>query len=124
MKIGQNDPCYCGSGRKYKKCCASKQPQQTSRTMKRHELWRLQYRSRRYLEYLSEEDLITRFNDVFINQLLLNEELKISFHQVNEEGIYWWTTLLIFLRNLSCEVTNRPIQYPRDSKKFKFQNMI
>jgi hypothetical protein len=21
MKIGRNDPCRCGSGRKYKKCC-------------------------------------------------------------------------------------------------------
>lgn len=22
MKIGRNDPCLCGSGKKYKKCCA------------------------------------------------------------------------------------------------------
>jgi hypothetical protein len=25
MKIGRNDPCPCGSGLKYKKCCADKQ---------------------------------------------------------------------------------------------------
>lgn len=25
MKIGRNDPCPCGSGLKYKKCCAGKQ---------------------------------------------------------------------------------------------------
>lgn len=24
MKIGRNDPCYCGSGKKYKKCCIDK----------------------------------------------------------------------------------------------------
>jgi hypothetical protein len=24
MKIGRNDSCHCGSGAKYKKCCASK----------------------------------------------------------------------------------------------------
>ena len=24
MKIGRNDPCHCGSGQKYKKCCAAK----------------------------------------------------------------------------------------------------
>ena len=24
MKIGRNDPCPCGSGRKYKKCCLGK----------------------------------------------------------------------------------------------------
>lgn len=23
-KIGRNDPCHCGSGQKYKKCCNSK----------------------------------------------------------------------------------------------------
>ncbi|MEJ2040503.1 MAG: SEC-C metal-binding domain-containing protein [Desulfosarcinaceae bacterium] len=24
MKIGRNDPCPCGSGKKYKKCCMGK----------------------------------------------------------------------------------------------------
>jgi hypothetical protein len=24
MKIGRNDPCPCGTGEKYKKCCAAK----------------------------------------------------------------------------------------------------
>ena len=24
MKIGRNDPCHCGSGKKYKKCCLAK----------------------------------------------------------------------------------------------------
>ena len=24
MKIGRNDPCPCGTGQKYKKCCAAK----------------------------------------------------------------------------------------------------
>jgi uncharacterized protein YecA (UPF0149 family) len=24
-KVGRNDPCPCGSGKKYKKCCMSKQ---------------------------------------------------------------------------------------------------
>ena len=24
MKIGRNDPCPCGSGQKYKKCCSAK----------------------------------------------------------------------------------------------------
>jgi hypothetical protein len=26
-KIGRNDPCHCGSGRKYKRCCADKDEQ-------------------------------------------------------------------------------------------------
>jgi len=24
-KVGRNEPCHCGSGRKYKKCCLSKE---------------------------------------------------------------------------------------------------
>lgn len=24
MKLGKNDPCHCGSGNKYKKCCLAK----------------------------------------------------------------------------------------------------
>ena len=24
LKIGRNDPCYCGSGKKYKNCCIGK----------------------------------------------------------------------------------------------------
>lgn len=26
MRVGRNDPCPCGSGRKYKKCCLPKEP--------------------------------------------------------------------------------------------------
>jgi len=29
-KIGRNDPCSCGSGKKYKKCCQSKEVSQSS----------------------------------------------------------------------------------------------
>ena len=29
-KIGRNDPCYCGSGKKYKKCCYLKGPDRQS----------------------------------------------------------------------------------------------
>ena len=27
MSIGRNDPCPCGSGKKFKKCCANKTPE-------------------------------------------------------------------------------------------------
>ncbi len=29
VKIGRNDPCFCGSGKKYKKCCMGKSPGST-----------------------------------------------------------------------------------------------
>jgi uncharacterized protein len=28
-KLGRNDPCYCGSGKKYKNCCLLKKQQET-----------------------------------------------------------------------------------------------
>jgi hypothetical protein len=31
MKIGRNDPCPCGSGKKYKKCCLSETYTETGR---------------------------------------------------------------------------------------------
>jgi hypothetical protein len=30
MKLGRNDPCHCGSGNKYKKCCLPKDEAATS----------------------------------------------------------------------------------------------
>ena len=30
MKVGRNDPCHCGSGQKYKKCCLAKDEAQRS----------------------------------------------------------------------------------------------
>ena len=31
MKAGRNDPCPCGSGKKYKKCCLAKDREASSR---------------------------------------------------------------------------------------------
>ncbi|PIV65499.1 MAG: methionine aminopeptidase, partial [Nitrospirae bacterium CG01_land_8_20_14_3_00_44_22] len=28
IKIGNNDPCSCGSGKKFKKCCRDKKPRE------------------------------------------------------------------------------------------------
>jgi len=29
VKVGRNDPCPCGSGKKYKKCCLGKNGKET-----------------------------------------------------------------------------------------------
>ena len=34
MKTGRNDPCPCGSGKKYKKCCANKSASSILQDMK------------------------------------------------------------------------------------------
>ena len=33
-KIGRNDPCHCGSGKKYKQCCQGKAAEKTAFLMK------------------------------------------------------------------------------------------
>lgn len=65
--------------------------------IKRHELWRLQYRSHRYLEHLTDKELKQRAKDVHCNSLVLTEQGKIGLHPINEGGIYWletWTHVL------------------------------
>jgi len=57
--------------------------------MKRHELWRLQYRQRRYLEHLSEQDLQQRAKDILCNITVLTDTGKIGLHPVEDEGGYW-----------------------------------
>ena len=34
MKIGRNDPCFCGSGKKYKQCCEKKAIEKSNRITK------------------------------------------------------------------------------------------
>jgi hypothetical protein len=34
MKIGRNDPCFCGSGKKYKQCCEKKAIEKSNRFTK------------------------------------------------------------------------------------------
>ncbi len=65
--------------------------------MKRHEVWRLQYRSRRYMEHLSDDEVRQRARDVFLNLLVITEEAKIGLPPINPESSYWmelWTHVL------------------------------
>lgn len=57
--------------------------------MKLHEIFRLQYRTQRYMEHLSAVELEQRFKDVLLNQLVLTEENKIGLNPMNQEGKYW-----------------------------------
>jgi SEC-C motif len=89
-KIGMNQPCTCGSGKKYKRCCGANAKKDDSfyKQIPLHELWRLKYRARRYLKHLNEEELDQRKNDILSNMTLLTDELKIGF-QAGDEGSYW-----------------------------------
>ncbi len=65
--------------------------------MKRHEFLRQQYRLRRYMKHLKEDDLQQRTKDVFNNLTLLTEESKISLPKLSIETEKWmilWTHVL------------------------------
>lgn len=69
----------------------------SSRPLKRHELWRLQYRQRRYLKLASDDVLAQRTKDVIANFATLNSEGKISVLPLSPEGEHWmilWTHVL------------------------------
>lgn len=65
--------------------------------MKLDELWRRQYRSSRYLEHLSREELRQRMKDIVCNMINLNEQGEIVLLPMDGEGEYWvrlWTHVL------------------------------
>lgn len=49
MKIGRNDPCPCGSGKKYKKCCGNKKVVDLSETIVQEELDQWYFRFNDYI---------------------------------------------------------------------------
>jgi hypothetical protein len=69
----------------------------TTRSMPRHEAWRLAYREHRYCQHLSRQELNRRVRDVFLRMLTLTPEAKIGVLGVDPEGIRWmelWTHVL------------------------------
>jgi hypothetical protein len=68
----------------------------------------MQYRARRYLEHLSEDELIQRAKDVIANQTTLTEEYKIGLHPTQEGGEYWG----ILFTHILEECALRNYRYP------------
>ena len=81
--------------------------------MKRHEMIRLQYRERRYMEHLSDQELENRAKDIFLNQLVLTEEKKIGLHPINQEGEYWMTVFTHLLEEYVIRFGLYPAGFPR-----------
>ncbi|WMJ16409.1 SEC-C metal-binding domain-containing protein [Geobacillus proteiniphilus] len=88
MSIGRNDPCPCGSGKKYKKCCMNKQ--------QKHEIKRV--RQRRFFDQKYElSQMVQRFLD---ESLSYNEQTAVrrSFRQKigqmkHRQELEWFETL-------------------------------
>src|ERR1700732_113279 len=63
----------------------------------RHEIWRREYRIRRYAHHLSQSELNRRIRDVFLNLLNLAPDAKVGPGPITEESVIWmvkWTHML------------------------------
>lgn len=74
----------------------------------RQDLWNHQYRARRYLEHLSEYELIQRTKDTLANHVILSDDLKIGLHAIHDEGEYW----MIMFSDICEEFVLRGYKYP------------
>lgn len=68
--------------------------------MRRDELWRHQYRSKRYLDHLNTHELQQRCKDVFQNLLVLTEEAKIGLPPVDADSMQWMETFTHILEEM------------------------
>lgn len=74
MKIGRNDPCPCGSGKKYKKCCMNKGIfEQTNRQTTQHERW-----TTKKVDQMSTEEILTKLQEIgiAIDERTFTQEIK------------------------------------------------
>jgi hypothetical protein len=72
-------------------------PHCTSQMIPRHAYWRRRYREHRYLEHLTENELLQRAKDLLGNQLTLTNDLKIGFYDFTHDSDYLlmaWTHVL------------------------------
>lgn len=65
--------------------------------MKLHEHWRAEYRKKRYMEHINQDELEQRVRDIFTNITVLTPEGKIGLPPIEKGGGYWmqiWTDVL------------------------------
>lgn len=87
QKVGRNDPCPCGSGKKYKKCCAMSDAVENERERKNHDgavpraLDWLSTRHRKAFETAIEETLFEGLSDEEYDTLVsLDQRTKEAIH--------------------------------------------
>jgi hypothetical protein len=76
--------------------------------MRRDELWRVMYRSRRYLEHAPEENLAARARDIIGNTTALTYDGKISLLTPDAGGLYW----LEVFTHVQEEMALRGVSFP------------
>lgn len=75
-----------------------------------HHKWRLEYRSRRYLEYVSNEKLFSRMRYAMENITILSDGGKVGLLQPDDEGFFF----MELFSHTHEEMTLRDIKQPPD----------
>ena len=117
-KIGRNDLCLCGSGKKYKKCCLNKEMADERYEVRRTRHWRLEE-----IEHFSTDDIIVKlrhfgvpFNrDDFLRQVLRYysacdlADSWIENHRITAQGLdmdFIWMACIVLWKRLAPHVIN------------------
>ncbi|MGZ5117395.1 MAG: hypothetical protein ACXWCY_19710 [Burkholderiales bacterium] len=79
--------------------------------IRRQDLWRKQYRHRRYMEFLSADELQRRFADVLTNTTTLTEEGRIGFPTAKDDIEFWFSRFT----HLMEEYAIRGLSFPHAS---------
>ncbi len=75
-KLGRNDPCHCGSGKKYKKCCLDKDIKETGKAVKVDSLWEEGY----FAESLSPKEIKEKEKTIHMNH---DEDMRFNCKNCN-----------------------------------------
>jgi hypothetical protein len=84
------------------------------RCLQRHELWRAQYRLRRYARHLNQPELNARIRDIFLNFLLLTNDAKIAFRPLDAETAGWLEKFTHMLEEMQLRHGPYPSGFTRD----------
>ena len=77
QKIGRNDPCSCGSGKKFKQCCLSKLEQPKARAKL----------TAKWINAPIGPDLMSRtFGNIIESQNKFSQVKEIQSEEIKEEG--------------------------------------
>lgn len=91
IKIGRNDPCYCGSGKKYKKCCMEKDEQLQNQVEQKLEAKPKQLLNYEAVNQLSTDEIMMQLRELGIpfstEQFLSDIETYYSAEELSE---YWF----------------------------------
>lgn len=76
--------------------------------MTNHEIWRSNYRTKRYMAFLDKDQLEQRAIDIFTNLTVLTTDGKIGLRSIDNIGIYWMVVFTELLEEFRLRYGNYP----------------